>query len=107
MNVDVDQIKEVISMLVLLGGFATPVVFAIIQMIKSFVPSNYLPLAAVVIGGLLGLAAVAIAPMLGIEGLNYAIGGIAGLIGGYASTKQYDSAAKQGFEKGLNENTPE
>lgn len=101
MNVDVQQIKDAITMLVLLGGFASPVVFAILQMVKSFIPSRYLPLAAIVLGGILGAAVVAVGPALGITGLNYAVGIIAGLIGGFMATKQYDSAARQGFEKGL------
>lgn len=106
-NIDMSQIQGVFAALVAFGGILAPIVFYIIQLIKSFIPSNYTKLVAVVLGGGIGAILVAIAPALGIAGLNYIVGVVGGLIGGYIATNQFDTAAQKGFEKGLTENKTE
>ena len=106
-NIDMSQIQDVFAALVAFGGILAPIVFYIIQLIKPFIPSDYTKFIAVVLGGAIGAVLVAIAPALGIVGLNYIIGVIGGLIGGYIATNQFDTAAKKGFEKGLDETKTE
>ncbi|UYE92470.1 hypothetical protein H1_50 [Efunavirus H1] len=106
-SIDMSQIQDVFAALVAFGGILAPIVFYIIQLIKPFIPSDYTKLIAVVLGGAIGAVLVAIAPALGIVGLNYIIGVIGGLIGGYIATNQFDTAAKKGFEKGLDETKTE
>lgn len=100
MSLDMEQVQAAITILVTFGGFISPITFAIMQMIKNFsIDSKYLSLIAVLVGGIVGAVLIFSFPYLGVEGGNYVIGILGGLIGGYIATKQYDSAANQGYEK--------
>lgn len=105
-DINMSQIQDVFASLVALGGILAPIVFYIIQLTKTFIPGEYIKLTAVILGGVIGALFVAAAPSLGIFGLNYVVGIVGGLIGGYIATNQFDVASTQGFEKGLQENNP-
>ena len=97
MNINMDELQGIFTILVAFGTALAPIVFGIIQLVKPILPegsSKYLPLIVVALGGVIGALLVALAPQLGIEGLNYAAGTIGGLIAGFIATKQYDTGGK-------------
>lgn len=95
MTLDMEQVATALTILITFGGFVSPITFAIMQIIKEFkIPSQYLQLVAVLVGGTVGAGLIFALPYLGVDGGNYVIGTLGGLVGGYIATKQYDSAAR-------------
>lgn len=97
---DPNTIQTALAFLIVLAGFISPVAFAITEIVKSFVTeTKYLPIISIAIGALVGAAFTFILPALGIQGANLIVFTVAGLIGGYLATKQYDTAAKNTYDK--------
>lgn len=96
MNVDMSQLENIATVLIAFGGFISPVVFYILQLVKSYIPKQVpLQIISVILGAVVGGGLVALSPYLGITGINYVVGIIGGLVGGFSATKQYDSAVKK------------
>lgn len=93
---DLEAIKAAIMIYVGLGGIMAPGVFAIVDTLKPFISTKYLPIIAPLIGGLLGIVIGLLLPEL-IASL--AVAGVSGLIGGYLSTKMYDRAVDETYKK--------
>lgn len=96
---DIQGIEAAILILVAFGGFLSPVAFAFTELIKPFVSGKYLKIISVLAGGLIGVALAFVLPHLGIAGVNYVVGLVGGLVGGYIATKQYETAADHTYDK--------
>lgn len=102
MNINLDSLQGALTILIAFGTALAPIVFYVMEITKPLfrrVPSEYLQLVAVIIGGLIGVGLVYLAPSLGVEGISLSTGIMGGMIGGYISTKQYDRGVKVGIQK--------
>lgn len=96
-----DNIAQLITILLATGTALSPVVFWVLQrVVKPFVADNrFMPLIAIVLGGLLGLAIPFILPAFGMETVPWIASMVAGMVGGAIAMKTYDEGVNEGIKK--------
>lgn len=96
-----DNIAQLITVLLATGTALSPVVFWVLQrVVKPFVADNrFMPLIAIVLGGLLGLVIPFILPAFGMETIPWVASMVAGMVGGGIATKTYDEGVNEGIKK--------
>lgn len=96
-----DNITQLITVLLATGTALSPVVFWVLQrVVKPFVADNrFMPLIAIVLGGLLGLVIPFILPAFGMETIPWVASMVAGMVGGGIAMKTYDEGVNEGIKK--------
>lgn len=96
-----DNIAQLITVLLATGTALSPVVFWVLQrVVKPFVADNrFMPLIAIVLGGLLGLVIPFILPAFGMETIPWVASMVAGMVGGGIAMKTYDEGVNEGIKK--------
>lgn len=96
-----DNIAQLITILLATGTALSPVVFWVLQrVVKPFVADNrFMPLIAIVLGGLLGLVIPFILPAFGMETIPWVASMVAGMVGGGIAMKTYDEGVNEGIKK--------
>lgn len=96
-----DNIAQLITTLLATGTALSPVVFWVLQrVVKPFVADNrFMPLIAIVLGGLLGLVIPFILPAFGMETIPWVASMVAGMVGGGIAMKTYDEGVNEGIKK--------
>lgn len=96
-----DNIAQLITVLLATGAALSPVVFWVLQrVVKPFVADNrFMPLIAIVLGGLLGLVIPFILPAFGMETIPWVASMVAGMVGGGIAMKTYDEGVNEGIKK--------
>lgn len=96
-----DNIAQLITVLLATGTALSPVVFWVLQrVVKPFVADNrFMPLIAIVLGGLLGLVIPFILPAFGMETVPWVASMVAGMVGGGIAMKTYDEGVNEGIKK--------
>lgn len=96
-----ENIAQLITILLATGTALSPVVFWVLQrVVKPFVADNrFMPLIAIVLGGLLGLVIPFILPAFGMETVPWIASMVAGMVGGGIAMKTYDEGVNEGIKK--------
>ena len=96
-----EDIAQLVATLLATGTALSPVVFWVLQrVIKPFVKDNrYMPLIAIVLGGLLELVIPFILPAFGMETIPWVASTVAGMVGGGIAMKTYDEGVNEGIKK--------
>lgn len=96
-----DNIAQLITVLLATGTALSPVVFWVLQrVVKPFVADNrFMPLIAILLGGLLGLVIPFILPAFGMETIPWVASMVAGMVGGGIAMKTYDEGVNEGIKK--------
>lgn len=96
-----DDIAQLITILVGIGGTLSPIVFWIIEtLVKPFIKDNrFLPYCAIGIGAVLGAALPFILPSFGMTAVPLIGSIVAGVAGGAIAMKTYDKGVTKGIEK--------
>lgn len=96
-----DNIAQLTTILLATGTALSPVVFWVLQrVVKPFVADNrFMPLIAIVLGGLLGLVIPFILPAFGMETIPWVASMVAGMVGGGIAMKTYDEGVNEGIKK--------